>query len=86
MLRKMETSDRSSDRKGRTITVYLRREHLATLDFLGRYYKKNRSETVQFILEQFQYWIDLMIPIILEKGKLDIEVLMETLKERVRSY
>jgi hypothetical protein len=86
MVKKMEISNRSSNRKGRTITVYLRAEHLATLQLLSKYYKKNRSETIQFILEQFQWWFDLMIPIVIEKGKLDIQVLMETLKEKVRSY
>lgn len=86
MVKRMENSNRISNRKGKTVTFYLRAEHLATLDFLCQYYKKNRSETIQFILEQFQSWFDLMIPIIMEKGKLDTQVLMETLKEKVRSY
>jgi hypothetical protein len=57
----LKVSNRTSNSKGKTISVYLRREDLELLDLIGEAYNMNRSETIQFMLKQVRDLIAVLI-------------------------
>jgi len=57
----LKVSNRTSNSKGKTISVYLRREDLELLDLIGKAYDLNRSETIQFILKQVRDLLAVLI-------------------------
>jgi len=57
----LKVSNRISNSKGKTISVYLRREDLELLDLIGEAYNMNRSETIQFMLKQVRDLIAVLI-------------------------
>lgn len=58
MVKGMEISNRTSKRKGKSVTVYLRAEHLETLDRLAKPFNNDKSKAVQFMLETVKAWLD----------------------------
>ena len=82
-----EISNRKSNRKGQNISIYLRAEDLETLEFLRKVWgMEKRSQVIQFILRQFREWIDIYMPQLLTKGTVNIQDLIETLKQKVKEY
>ena len=58
MPKRMEFSNRSSHRKGKSISIYLRGEDLETLDRLAKAFNNDRSKTIQFMLTTVKGWLD----------------------------
>ncbi|MEM3378715.1 MAG: hypothetical protein QW674_07220 [Candidatus Bathyarchaeia archaeon] len=58
MNKKMLESNRTSNSQGKNISIYLRGEHLKTLKLLCEVLGKNKSETIQHLLEITQKFID----------------------------
>ncbi len=58
MSKRMEISNRPSNRRGINISIYLWAEDLEMLDFLAKAMRRSRSEAVRFLLALIRYGME----------------------------
>jgi len=83
MPKRMEFSNRSSHRKGKSISIYLRGEDLETLDRLAKVFNNDRSKTIQYMLTTVKGWLD---GILEEKPEFIMALIQEEMRKLIAEF
>ena len=83
MPKRMEFSNRSSNRKGKSISIYLRGEDLETLDRLAKVFNNDRSKTIQYMLTTVKGWLD---GILEEKPEFIMALIQEEMRKLIAEF